>query len=111
MRKQPKPWDSQRERQKRERQLSGCGPAHLPLEAGRQAGDSQSRKARGKLGPRDGIPYRTESRPPVANQVFLGSRTVDICQEVRSQRISSPEKTHGETERLDWGDGKTHCPP
>ena len=28
-----------------------------PLEAGRQAGDSQSRKARGKFGPRDGIPY------------------------------------------------------
>ena len=28
-------------------------------------------EARGKLGPRDGIPYQTASRLPVANQDFL----------------------------------------
>ena len=39
----------------------------LPLEAERQAGDSQSQKARDKLGPRDGILYQTASRLPVAN--------------------------------------------
>ena len=36
--------------------------------------------------PRDGILHQTASRPPVANQVFLGSWTVDICQEGHSQR-------------------------
>ena len=50
------------------------------LEAERQAGNSQSRKAGGNLGPRDGILYQTVSRLPVANQVFLGSWTVDIYQ-------------------------------
>ena len=48
---------------------AGCGPAHPLPEAGRQAADSQSRKERGTLGPRDGIPYQTV-RLPVANQVF-----------------------------------------
>ena len=46
----------------------------LPLpEAERQMGDSQSQKARGNLGPRDGILHQTVSRLLVANQVFLGS--------------------------------------
>ena len=45
----------------------------LPPEAERQVGDSQSWKARGNLGPRDGILHQTVSRLPVANQVFLGS--------------------------------------
>ena len=46
----------------------------------RQAGNSQSQKARGNLGPRDGILHQTVSRLPVTNQVFLGSWTVDIYQ-------------------------------
>ena len=33
----------------------------------RQAGNSQSQKARGNLGPRDGILYKTASKLPVAN--------------------------------------------
>ena len=49
-------------------------------------GDSQSQKARGKLGPRDGIPYQTASRLPVANQDFLGFWTLDIRWEGCSQR-------------------------
>ena len=65
----------------------------LPLEAERQAGDSQSQKARGNLGPRDGILHQTVSRLPVANQVFLGSWTVDICQESCSLR-SAPQRRH-----------------
>ena len=65
---------------------------HLP-EAGKQASNSQSQKARGKLSPRDGIPYHTASRLPVANQVFLGSWTVDIHQEGHSQR-SPPQRRH-----------------
>ena len=48
------------------------------LKGGRKAGGSQSRKARGNLGPRDGILHQTVSRLPVTNQVFLGSWTVDI---------------------------------
>ena len=36
----------------------------LPLEAERQAGDSQSQKARGNLGPRDGLLHQTVSRFP-----------------------------------------------
>ena len=65
----------------------------LPLEAERQAGDSQSQKARGNLDPRDGILHQTVSRLPVAKQVFLGSWMVDICQEGRSQR-SAPQRRH-----------------
>ena len=80
-------------------ELAGSRLAHPPLEDGRQVGDSQSRKARGKLGPRDGIPCQTASRLPVANQVFLGSWTVDICQEGRSQR-SAPQKRY--TAHLSW---------
>ena len=68
-------------------------------------GDSQSQKARGKLGPRDGILYQTASRLPVANQVFLGSWTVDICQEGHSQR-SAPQRRH--TAHLRW---RCHCAP
>ena len=67
-----------------------------PTKAERQAGDSQSWKARDNLGPRDGIIHQTVSRIPVANQVFLGSWTVDICQEGRNLR--SPEKTHSTPE-------------
>ena len=54
-------------------------------EAERQAGDSQSWKARGNLGPRDGILHQTVSRLPVANQVFLGSWTIDIPRRVAAR--------------------------
>ena len=86
-----------------------------PMEAERQAGDSQSWKARGNLGPRDVILHQTMSRFPVANQVFLGSWMVDICQEGHSLR-SAPQRRHKEHQRQcshgtpgkpsgwDWGD-------
>ena len=72
-------------------ELASYGPAHPQQEAGRQAGTSQSWKARGKLSPRDSIPYQTGSWLSATNQVFLGSRTADIHQEGRSQR-SAPQK-------------------
>ena len=56
------------------------------LDTERQAGDIQSRKVRGDLGPRDSILHQTVSRLPATNEVFLGSWMVDICQEGRSQR-------------------------
>ena len=68
-------------------------------EADRQASDSQSRKASGNLSPRDGILHQTVSRLPVANQVFLGSWTVDIHQEGCSLR-SGPQRRH--TACLRW---------
>ena len=61
-----------------------------PPEAERQAGDSQSQKARGNLSPRDNTLYQTVSRLPVPNQVFLRSWMVDIHQEGHSQR-SAPK--------------------
>jgi len=77
------------------------GPSPLPPpEAERQAGDSQSWKARENLSPRDGILHQTVSRLPVTNQVFLGSWMVDICQEGHSQRSAPPEETHGTTETV-----------
>ena len=60
---------------------------------GMEAGGQQPESERGKLSPRDGIPYRTASRLPVANQVFLGSWTVDIRQEGHSQR-SALQRRH-----------------
>ena len=104
------------------RELASSGPAHPLLETGRQAGDSQSWKARGKLGPRDSILYQTASRLPVANKVFLGSWTVDICQEGHSQR-SAPQRRHTAHLRRcshctprkprgwDWGGDKMHRTP
>ena len=87
-----------------------------PPEAERQAGDSQSQKARGNLSPRDSILHQTVSRLPVANQVFLGSWMVDICQEGHSQR-SAPQRK--QMAHLRWrshctqdqGGDKTHSPP
>ena len=70
-------------------ELASCRPAHPPLEAGGR----QPEPERGKLGPREGIPYQTVSRLPVANQDFLGFWTVDILQEGRSQRLA-PQKRH-----------------
>ena len=60
---------------------------------GMEAGGQQPESERGKLSPRDGIPYRTASRLPVANQVFLGSWTVDIRQEGRIQK-SAPQRRY-----------------
>jgi len=60
---------------------------------GREAGEQPPEPERGKLSPRDGIPYRTASRLPVANQVFLGSWMVDIRQEGHSQR-SALQRRH-----------------
>ena len=79
-------------------ELAGSRLAHLPPEAGRQAGDSQSRKARGTL-------YQTASKLPVANQVFLGSWMVDIHQEGCSQR-SAPQRRHTAHLRQ-----HSHCAP
>ena len=70
---------------------------HPPSEAERQAGNSQRRKARGNLRPRDAILHQTVSRLPVANQVFLGSWTADVRLEGCSQR-SAPQRRHA-TER------------
>ena len=67
-------------------------PLTLP-EAERQVGNSQRWKMRGNLGPRDGILHQTVSRLLLANHIFLGSWTVDICQEGRSLR-SAPQRRH-----------------
>ena len=68
-------------------------------------GASQSQKARGKLSPRDGILYQTVSRLPVPDQVFLGSWTVDIRQEGRSQRSALQRKHTAHLRR------RSHCTP
>ena len=85
------------EYQRRVSQLRTCPSPHQ-RQSQKARGDSQSQKVRGNLGPRDGILHQTVSRLPVANQVFLGSWTIDICQEDRSQR-SAPR---GDT-RHTWG--------
>ena len=72
---------------------------------GREAGGQQPEPVRGNLGPRDSILHQTVSRPPVAKQVFLGSWTVDICQEGCSQR-SAPQRRHMAC--LRWC---SHCTP
>ena len=86
-------------------ELAHCGPAHPLREAERQAGNSQTWNARGKLGPRDGNFHQTVSRFPVANQVFLGSWQVDISQEGHSQR-SAPQRRHTAHLRQHY-----HCTP
>ena len=63
----------------------------LPLlKPERQVDGNQSWKTRG-------IFHQTMSNLPVANQVFLGSWTVDIRQEVHSRR-SAPQRTQGKLE-------------
>ena len=119
MRKQPKLWDSQRGRRKKERENFAAKSSNLrhwwacaqnqglseyqrrasglwtspSSTGGIEAGGRQPESARGKLGPRDGILYPTVSRLPIANPVFLGSWTVDVCQEGHSQR-SAPQRRH-----------------
>ena len=70
-------------------QIDPCSP-----EAERQACNSQSWKARGcyNLDPRDYIFQQTVSKLSVANHVFLGSWTVDICQECHSLRSASQRR-------------------
>ena len=86
---------------------------------GKKAGGQQPELERCNLGPRDGILYQTVSRLPAANQIFLRSWTVHICQEGCSQR-SAPQKrhiahlrqhTHCTPRKLsswNWGGDKTH---
>ena len=63
----------------------------------REAGGQQPEpEGKDKLGPRDGIRSQTVSRLPVANQVFLGSWTVDIRQEGRRDQL--PKDTQGTPE-------------
>ena len=65
-----------------------------PIHHRRQgAGRCQPEPGRGKLGPRDSIPYQTANKLPVSNQDFLGFWTVDIRQEGCSQRLA-PQKRH-----------------
>ena len=70
------------------------------MEAERQVCENQSQMERDKLGPRDGILYQTLSRLPVANQIFLGSWMVDICQESHSLEIGSSGQTYSTPEKL-----------
>ena len=71
-------------------------PSHT---RGREAGGWQPEPERGNLSPRDSILDQNVSRPPVANQLFLGSRMADIHQEGLSQR-SAPQRKH--TAHLRW---------
>jgi len=96
-------------------ELAGCIQAPPPHQ--RQRGRHVTARA-GRQGtisaPETGILHQTVSRLPVANHVFLGSWTVDICQGGRSLR-SAPQKrqtgqlrwcSHGTPEKLsswDWG--------
>ena len=85
---------------------------------GREADGWQPEPLRGNFIPRDGILYQTVSRLPVANQVFLWSWMVDICQEGHSQR-SAPQRRHmahlrqcshctpSKLSCWDWGGDKT----
>ena len=87
MRQQLKLWDSKREREltcekpqpkaqsavcrtKDREELASCGPAHPLPEAG-GSGELATRPERGKLSPRDGIPYQTSNRLPVSKQRLL----------------------------------------
>ena len=103
-------------------ELAGYRLAHPPLEAGKQAGNSQSQKARGKLSHRDGIPNQTANGLPVANHYFWGFWMVDIHQEGCRQR-SAPQNRHAAHLRWahlwpprklsgwDWEGDKTHSSP
>ena len=115
MRQQHKLWDSQRERKnfptkisnlrhswacsqnkgltEYQRRASWLRTGPCPT-GGRDAGGLQPEPERGNLSPRDSILYQTASRLPVANQVFLGSWMVDICQEGHSQRSAPKRRTH-----------------
>ena len=89
------------------------------LEAERKASSSQSWKARGNLGTRDGILHQAVSRLPVANHVFLGYWLADICQEGCSRRSALQRRHTAHLRRYscdaprsgqDRGGDKTHSP-
>ena len=94
-----------------------------PIPRQRQgAGGCQPEPERGKLSPRDGIPYQTANRLPVSNQDFLGFWKVDISLEGCNQRSASQKRhmAHWRRARLlrprklsgwDWGGDKMHSPP
>ena len=63
VRKQPKPWDSQRERQKRERQLSGCGPAHLHWRQGGRQETARVRRQGANSAPETASPTELRAGP------------------------------------------------
>ena len=64
-----------------------------PIPRWRQgAGRCQPEPERGKLGPREGIPYETANRLPVYNQDILRFWMVDIRREGRSQRSASQKR-------------------
>ena len=147
MRQQPKLWDSQKEKKEREREnfpakssnLRHC-QAHSQNKGlseyqrrvsqlhtgpsptrGREAGGGQPEPERGNLGPKDSILHQTASRLPVANQMFLGSWTVDIHWVAARDQLPrgntrahvgwcsrcAPRKPSG----WDWGGDKMHCTP
>ena len=105
--------------QRRANQLQTGASPHQ-RQRGRQV--TEEPEARGNVGPRDGILHQTVRRLPVANQVFLGSWTVGIYQEGRSQR-SAPQRRHmahqrrcsrcapGKLSSWDGGGDRTHSPP
>ena len=69
-----------------------------PIPCWRQGGKQGAARARkGQSRPQRGILYQTASRLPVANKFFLGSWTVDIRREGRSQS-SAPQRRHGTPE-------------
>jgi len=109
---------SQNEGLNTKRKLAGC-VQDPPLPHQRPRG----RRAKARVGrqrtapisvPETGILHQTVSRLPVANHVFLGSWTVDICQEGVSLK-SAPQSRHtahlrrcspsapGKPSSRDWG--------
>ena len=84
---------------------ASCELTHPPTR-GREAGGRQPEPEgeRQSLLQRR-IHHQTVSRLPVANQVFLRSWTIDICQEVCSQRLASQRRY---TAHLRW---RSCCAP
>ena len=70
-------------------ELAGCGPAHPPLETGRQG---QPEPEGGNCGPREASSTKLQAEF-VANQDFLGFWTVNIC--LRRCAGCTPRKPSG----------------
>ena len=70
-------------------ELASCGPAHPPTETGRRR---QPELEGGNCGPREASSTKLQAGF-VANQGFLGFRTVNICREGCSQS-SAPQNRH-----------------
>ena len=71
-------------------------PFTLP-EAERQADNSQSQKARGKLSPRDGILYQTAAGSQLLSKSSWDPGRLTSTRRVAPE-ISSPEETHSTPE-------------